>query len=146
MKSEPAEYSIDDLQRDRRTGWNGVRNYEARNLIRDGMSVNDRVLYYHSSTSSPAVVGVARVASAAYPDHSALDPRSGGYDPKASRDNPRWFMIDLEFESKFPIAVTLERIKAHPQLQELALVRRGRLSVQPVTDREFAVIKKMGQG
>ena len=145
MKSEEQVYSIDDLERDGSTGWEGVRNFEARNLMRDGMKVGDEVLFYHSNAKHPGVSGIARVAKGAYPDRTALDKGSPYYDPKSDPEDPRWFMVDLEFVEGFPEVVSLNEIKANPDLREMALVKRARLSVQPVTKEEFKIIRRMGR-
>ncbi|MFW6202500.1 MAG: EVE domain-containing protein [Gemmatimonadota bacterium] len=145
MKSEPYVYSIDDLERDGRTHWDGVRNYQARNYMRDEMKVGDLVLFYHSNAKPPGVVGIARVVREAYPDHTAQDPESGYHDPKASPQDPRWFMVDVEFVEKFDEPVTLGRIKETPELGEMVLVKRSRLSVQPVESEAFERIVAMGR-
>lgn len=144
VKSEPDAYSIDDLARDERSDWHGVRNYQARNLMRDEMAVGDLVLYYHSSTNPPGVAGVAKVVKAGYPDATARDEKSEYYDPKASDDDPRWYMVDIAFVRKFPRYVTLDEIKETKGLDEMVLVKRSRLSVQPVTKKQFEIIEKLG--
>lgn len=145
MKSEPNTYSIDDLRRDKKTCWEGVRNYQARNLMRDEMSVGDEVLFYHSSAKPAGVAGLARVCRVAYPDHTALDKNSKYYDDKASRDNPIWMMVDVQFVAAFPEIVSLETIKSTPALTGILVAKRGmRLSVQPVDRKHFDHIKKMG--
>lgn len=143
VKSEPESYSIDHLRKDGRTAWTGVRNYQARNLMRDRMRPGDPVLFYHSSTEPPGVVGLARVASAAYPDPTALDPKSDYYDEKATAEDPRWFLVDIEFVEKFPRMVTLAEIREDAALAEMPLVNRSRLSVQPVERAEFERIRRM---
>lgn len=144
MKSEPESYSIDDLERDGSTAWTGVRNYQARNFMRDEMNVGDRVLYYHSGGKEPGIVGIARVSRAAYPDHTALDASGEYFDPKASRDNPIWMMVDIEFEKKFAAPITLKELKARDDLDGMPLLQRGqRLSVQPVSAAHFKVIEKL---
>ncbi len=140
VKSEPDAYSIDDLARDGTEHWDGVRNYQARNLMRDEMDVGDLVLFYHSNAKPPGVAGLAEVASEAYPDHTSWDPESAYFDPKSSPDEPRWFMVDLRYVETFPTFVPLERIKAAPELAEMVLVNRSRLSVQPVRPAEFEFI------
>ena len=137
MKSEPYVYSIDDLREDGSTCWEGVRNYKARNNMRS-MAVGDAVLYYHSNAKPPGVVGLARVCRTAYPDHYAFDPSEKYFDPKSDPENPRWYMVDVEFVEKFDRLVTLTEIKSDPDLAEMELVRYGRLSVQAVTEAEFA--------
>jgi predicted RNA-binding protein with PUA-like domain len=146
MKSEPGDYSIDDLAKDGRTHWDGVRNYQARNFMRDEMQVGDPVLFYHSAVKPPGVVGLAEVVSEPYPDHTAWDPDSKYYDPESTPDDPRWFMVDIGFVKKFPRMVSLDEIKSHPELSEMVLVRRSRLSVQPVTEREFEIIVSLAEG
>jgi len=131
MKSEPKAYSIDDLARDHRTTWDGVRNHQARNLMRDAVKIRDQVLFYHSSANPPGVVGLAQICREAYPDFTAWDPNSSYFDPKSSPDQPRWFMVDVEFLEKFPLIVTLSALKANPALANMLVVRRGqRLSVR----------------
>ncbi|HEX6938049.1 MAG TPA: EVE domain-containing protein [Longimicrobiales bacterium] len=144
MKSEPGTYSIDDLARDRRTHWDGVRNYQARNLMRE-MRVGDDVLFYHSSTDIVGVAGLARVVREAYPDPTARDPNSKYFDPKASDDDPRWFMVDIEFVQKFDEIVPLAVLKETPGLEKMLVTTRSRLSVQPVAEREFEIVKRLGQ-
>jgi predicted RNA-binding protein with PUA-like domain len=145
MKSEEHVYSIDDLQRDVRTAWVGVRNYEARNHMRDRMRLGDLILYYHSRANPPGVAGLARVASEPYPDPTQFDPESPYFDEKSSEDDPRWILVDVEFVERFPEAVPLSQIREHEKLQEMVLVKRMRLSVQPVRPDEFEVIRKLGR-
>jgi len=145
MKSEENVYSIDDLHRDGTTYWDGIRNYEARNIMRDRMKVGDLVLYYHSNASPSGVVGVARVVREAYPDPTQFDPKSPYHDEKATKDEPRWWLVDVEFVEKFPRVVPLSEIKEHPDLQDMVLVKRARLSVQPVEKREFEIVRRLGQ-
>jgi predicted RNA-binding protein with PUA-like domain len=142
MKSEPTEYSIDDLaaQPDQTDYWDGVRNYQARNFMRDEMQVGDGVLFYQSRIK-PAVVGTATVARAGYPDHTAWDPRSSHYDPKSSPENPIWFMVDIRFAARFKRPLPLAELRRIPGLENMILLRRGnRLSVMPVTAEEFNII------
>lgn len=143
MKSEPEAYSIGDLERDRITWWEGVRNYQARNNMVQ-MKVGDRVLFYHSNAKPPGVAGLARVVKEAYADHFARDASSKYFDPKSTEDNPRWQMVDVEFEAKFTDVVGLDRIKENESLADMVLVNNSRLSVQPVKKREFGIIAKMG--
>ena len=144
MKSEPGAYSIDDLERDGTTYWDGVRNYQARNLMRDRMRIGDGVLYYHSNATPMAVVGLARVCSASYPDPTQFDPNDPHYDPKSDPENPRWYLVDIEFERKFDEPVTLAELRQRPDLEGMALLRRGqRLSVQPVTAGEWRIVCQM---
>jgi predicted RNA-binding protein with PUA-like domain len=143
VKSEPDVYSIDDLERDGSTMWEGVRNYKARNNMRD-MKVGDEVLYYHSKAKPPSIVGIARVAREAYPDPTQFDRKSHYYDAKSSKEDPRWSLVDVAFVAKLPNPVGLDEVKAEPSLGEMDLVRYGRLSVQSVRAVEFRKVKKMG--
>lgn len=145
FKSEPSAYSIDDLRKEKRTCWDGIRNYQARNLIRDKIRKGDRVLFYHSSASPPGVVGLARVVREAYPDDTAFDRKHPQFDPKSKRDDPTWLMVDIEWEETFPRAVSLAEIQAVPQLKGMVLVNNSRLSVQPVQKKEFERILRMGR-
>ena len=142
MKSEPDVYSIDDLERDGSTCWEGVRNYQARNNMQ-AMAVGDEVLFYHSNAKPPGVVGIARVCKEAYPDHFAFDRKSRYFDAKSDSDNPRWFMVDVEFVSKSEEPLGLPAIKDDATLAQMDLVRYGRLSVQSVKKREFDHVKKL---
>lgn len=147
MKSEPDVFSFDDLKkRPKKTEpWNGVRNYQARNFMRDEMSIGDLILFYHSSCEIPGVAGIAKVASAPYPDSTQFDKKSEYYDQKATLENPRWFLVDVKFESDLKSFVPLEEIKKHKQLFEMRLLQKGnRLSILPVTKTEFEFIKNLG--
>jgi predicted RNA-binding protein with PUA-like domain len=146
LKSEPGAYSIEDLERDGRTHWEGIRNYQARNLLRDELRPGDGVLFYHSNADPPGVAGVAVVTRAGYPDPSARDPRSRYFDPKADAVDPRWYMVDIEFRERFPAVVPLAELKSTPGLEEMVVTTRSRLSVQPVTPEEFGIIVKLGRG
>ncbi len=147
MKSEPNVYSIDDLKKEKRACWDGVRNYQARNFMRDEMKIGDLVLYYHSNAKPPGVVGIAEVCREGYPDHTALDPKDPHYDPKSSKDNPTWMMVDLKFVEKFAEMGTLDKLKATASLEGMLVTRRGqRLSVQPVESKHFKVVRKLGAG
>ncbi|HEX9938932.1 MAG TPA: EVE domain-containing protein [Longimicrobium sp.] len=145
MKSEPGVYSIDHLARDGSTSWEGVRNYQARNFMRDEMRVGDPVLYYHSNAEPTGVAGLARVARTGYPDPSARDPQSDYFDPKAGDDDPRWYMVDIEFVERFPRVVTLDELRAAPGLEKMLVINKSRLSVQPVTPREFEIVVELGR-
>lgn len=146
MKSEPEVFSIDDLRERGVEAWDGVRNYQARNMMRDEMRVGDGVLFYHSNAKPPGVAGIARVARSAYPDHSALDPASEYYDPKSSEEAPRWFMVDVAFVEKFPQVVPLAVLQQTPGLEEMMVTRKGmRLSVQPVTPEEWKLVGRLGR-
>jgi predicted RNA-binding protein with PUA-like domain len=146
LKSEPDAYSIADLARDRRTAWSGVRNYQARNFLRDGLKVGDRVLFYHSNAAPPGVAGVARVCRAAYPDHTAWQAGGPTFDPRSTPAAPVWMMVDVAFVEQFPRVVSLDELRARPELRDLLVLRRGqRLSVQPVEPRHFDLICRMGR-
>lgn len=142
-KSEPETYSIDDLERDGSTSWDGVRNYQARNNMRS-MKRGDLVLFYHSNAKPPGVVGVARVLKEAYPDPSAWNKRSKYFDPQSPKESPRWDMVDLEFVEQFAEMVPLDVLKATRGLEKMVVVRRGRLSVQPVAKAEFDIVRRLG--
>lgn len=143
MKSEPETYSFEDLVRDGRTHWEGVRNYQARNLMRS-MSVGDLVLYYHSRMQPPGVVGIAKVVEEAYDDFTAQDPESPYFDAKATPDNPRWSMVDLAPVRALESMVSLADLKDNEALESMAVVRKGqRLSVQPVTAEEYQEVLEM---
>jgi predicted RNA-binding protein with PUA-like domain len=142
MKSEPDEASIDDALAAKDTGlpWTGVRNYQARNFMRDQMQVGDGVLFYHSSCAEPGVAGIAEVASACYPDPTQFDRKSPYHDPASTRENPRWLLVDVRAVRKTRL-VALPELRAHPELQEMIVLRRGsRLSITPVTKAEWDVI------
>ncbi|MGO4505322.1 MULTISPECIES: EVE domain-containing protein [unclassified Dyella] len=144
MKSEPDAFSIDDLKRKGQEHWDGVRNYQARNFMRDGMRVGDKVFFYHSNCAEPGIVGIAEVATDAYPDPSQFDPKSKYFDPGSSRDNPRWMLVDVKFVKKFKHTITLKQLQADPALADMALVRKGnRLSVMPVGAEEWRHILTM---
>jgi predicted RNA-binding protein with PUA-like domain len=143
MKSEPSELSIDDLKHRPKgtTAWDGVRNYQARNYMRDGMRKGDEVFFYHSNCDEPGIVGIARVVKQAYPDHTACDPNSDYYDPKARPDANPWLMVDVKFVRKLKRTIPLADLKADARLEGFALVRRGnRLSVLPVSDAQWRTI------
>jgi predicted RNA-binding protein with PUA-like domain len=141
MKSEPDTFSIDDLKRKKREAWDGVRNYQARNFMRDGMRVGDGVFFYHSNCAEPGIAGLAEVASDAYPDPSQFDPKSKYFDAGSSRDNPRWMLVDVKYVKKLKRVITLDELKNHPKLTGMALLRKGnRLSVMPVEAAEWKYI------
>ncbi|NOX67292.1 MAG: EVE domain-containing protein [Chlorobi bacterium] len=146
VKSEPNAYSIDDLVKDKRTHWDGVRNYQARNFMRDDMKKGDLVLFYHSNAEPTAVVGVCEVVKEGYPDFTAFDPEAKHFDPKSKEDNPTWMMVDIKLIKKFKRPVTLKEIKEHSKLQNMRLVQRGnRLSVMPIEKKEFDLILKLSE-
>ncbi|MFO7892727.1 MAG: EVE domain-containing protein [Longimicrobiales bacterium] len=145
MKSEPDVYSIDDLEADGETMWDGVRNYQARNFMRDDMEEGDRVLFYHSNASPPGVVGVAEVVKEGYPDPTARDPDSDYYDEKATEEDPRWYMVDIAFVRKLPRMVTLHEMKDEAALEDMVVTGRSRLSVQPVEEEHFEHVLAMAE-
>ena len=146
VKSDPDSYGIADLERDGATLWTGVRNFQARNTLRDEMAVGDPVLIYHSSADPMAIVGVAEVSGAARPDETAFDRKDDHYDPKSKRESPTWFAVELRYVTTFARPVTRERLAAQPALKKMVLLQRGsRLSVQPVTTPEFAAILKLAR-
>ena len=149
MKSEPDEFGIDDLAREKgkRAHWDGVRNYQARNFMRD-MKVGDQAFFYHSSCPQPGVAGIVKVVRAAYPDHTAFDPNDKHYDPKSDPDEPRWFMVDVALVRKFARIIPLSALREHSEkaLKDMVLLRRGnRLSVMPVTKKHWDRILKLEQ-
>jgi predicted RNA-binding protein with PUA-like domain len=146
MKTEPDELSISDLKAKpgKTEAWNGVRNYQARNNMRDGMSVGDEVLFYHSSVTPAGVAGLATIARKAYPDPTALDPKSHYHDPKAKPDRNPWVMVDVKFKREFARLITLDEMRRTPGLEKMLVIKKGmRLSVQPVTPEEFAIVVKL---
>ena len=145
MKSEPTDFSIDDLEKSKTIDWYGIRNYQARNFMRDAMSVGDGVLFYHSNTKPPGIVGLAEVASQAYPDPTAFDKQSKYYDEKSDPNNPRWFLVDVAYKKDFKHQVSLEAMKAMPELAEMKVLQKGnRLSITPVSEQEFKAICAAG--
>jgi len=148
MKSEPNAFSIDDLSRckDGTEPWDGIRNYQARNFMRDEMSVGDGVLFYHSNCPEPGVVGLAEVASDPYPDKTAFDPKSKYHDPKSNPEQPRWILVDVRFVEKFPRTVTLAEMRTVKILEEMKILQKGnRLSITPVRKKEYDRLVKLGR-
>lgn len=146
MKSEPETYSIYDLQREGETTWEGVRNYQARNLMRDQMQIGDLVLFYHSNSSPPGVAGIAEIVQTAHPDPTAFDPTHRYFDPKSDPSNPTWLMVKVGFVGVLPYFISLEQLKNKPQLAGLMVIRKGaRLSVQPVSKEHFLWIRQWGE-
>lgn len=146
LKTEPTSYSIQDLaaEPNQTTHWDGVRNYQARNTMRDDMKLGDRVLVYHSNAKPPAVAGVAVVTQESYPDFTSWDPDDKHFDPKSTQANPRWFMVDIRLECIFDEPIGLPDLRECPALKEMELLRKGsRLSVQPVRKKEFDAILKL---
>lgn len=143
MKSEPSCFSIDDLRNapNQTSPWDGVRNYQARNFMKNDMVIGDQILFYHSNCKPPGIIGVAEVISQAYPDYTAFDPESEHPDPKSTPDNPRWFMVDIQFREKFSRLISLDELRTYPELQKMPLLRTGnRLSVMPVSPAEWQFI------
>jgi len=143
FKSEPDTFSIDDLaaQPGRTDHWDGVRNYQARNFMRDRMQVGDLGFFYHSNTKPPGIVGIVDIARPAYPDHTAFDREDPHYDPKSDPDNPRWYMVDVRLVRKLNRKITLDELKQRPEISDLALVKKGnRLSIMPVTEEQWEFI------
>ena len=141
MKSEPHVYSYDDLVSDGSTHWDGVRNYQARNFMRDDMKLGDLILYYHSNTKPPHIAGIAKICKEGYPDFTSFDPDSKYFDEKSSPENPRWIMVDIEPVKKLEEQISLQDVKENPSLQGMLLVKKGqRLSIQPVEESDFLTI------
>jgi predicted RNA-binding protein with PUA-like domain len=141
MKSEPSVYSIDDLARDRRTTWDGVRNYQVRNMMRDQMQPGDEAFFYHSSCDEPGIVGVMAITAAARPDVTQFDPKSDYYDPKSTRAAPRWLTVEVEYRRRLPRVIGLDELRGVKALAGLPVLRRGnRLSVTPVQPAEWRAI------
>ncbi|MEQ8288349.1 MAG: EVE domain-containing protein [Gammaproteobacteria bacterium] len=143
MKSEPSEFSIDDLKnRPKKTEpWDGVRNYQARNMMRDEMKKGDLVFFYHSNCEEPGIVGIMTVAKEGYPDHTAFDPDDKHFDPKSDPDNPRWFYVDVKYKRKLGRTITLTELREHKPLQKMKLLQKGnRLSIMPVSKKEWDYI------
>ena len=146
FKSEPETFSIDTLaSRPKQTEhWDGVRNYQARNMLRDQIKQGDNAFFYHSNCESPGIAGIIEIVKSGYPDFTAFDPESPYYDPTSSREHPRWFMVDVRFVKKFKRIITLQELKNHPLLQEMQVTRKGnRLSITPVTKTEWDIILSM---
>lgn len=146
MKSEPTAFSIDDLEQmpQQTEHWDGVRNYQARNMMRDQMKVGDRVFFYHSNCEEPGIVGIMEVVKESYPDHTAFDPQSKYFDPKSSPDQPRWFMVDIKYVRHTKRVIPLNELKQHEVLENMPLVRKGnRLSIMPVTQQEWEYILRL---
>ena len=143
MKSEPDAFSISDLKRLKRSQWDGVRNYQARNFMRE-MNEGDLVFFYHSSCKPAGIAGIAKVCKAAYPDHTSWDKNSAYYDSKSTPENPRWYMVDVEFLEQWPSILPLAELKQNPELADMLLTKKGsRLSVMPITQGEWEFITKI---
>ncbi len=146
LKTEPASYSIDDLKRDGKTRWTGVRNYQARNFMRDDMKAGDEVLIYHSSAEPPGVAGLAKISGEAAADPTALDPKDDHHDPKSTKAEPIWVAVEVAFVRKFPSIVSLDDLKGERELEGMLVLKRGqRLSVQPVEAKHFEAVVKLAK-
>ena len=148
MKSEPSCFSIDNLKNkpNQTYYWDGVRNYQARNFMRDDMKIGDKLFFYHSNCTPPGIVGVAEVVSEPYPDFTAFDPFSQHPDPKSTPENPRWYMVDVQFKEKFANIIALNELKQYAELLQMPLLRKGnRLSITPVSPAEWDFIMRLGQ-
>jgi predicted RNA-binding protein with PUA-like domain len=146
MKSEPNAYSIDHLKKDKITCWDGVRNYQARNFMRDEMKPGDLVFFYHSNCKAVGIVGIAEVVKNAYTDHTAFDPDDHHFDPKSNPDNPRWVMVDIKFKQKFKTVIALPELRQNPKLKDMLILRKGnRLSITPLTKNEWDAIMIMSR-
>jgi predicted RNA-binding protein with PUA-like domain len=144
MKSEPDVYSIENLERDGREPWDGIRNYQARNFMRDEMKIGDLAFFYHSNCDVPGITGTMSIASEPYDDPTQFDKKSKYFDPKSSKDKPRWQLVDVAFESRFERTISLAELKANAKLADMRLVQKGnRLSIMPVTKKEWGLILKM---
>lgn len=147
MKSEPDVFSFEDLKacKNQTEPWDGIRNYQARNFMRDAMQIGDLVLFYHSNTNPPGVAGIAEVASGPYPDPTAFDKKSNYYDPKSDPEKPRWMLVEVKYKQDLKRYVPLDEIKTIPECAEMRLIQRGnRLSITPVAKAEFQAIKQAG--
>lgn len=144
LKSEPDCYSIDDMERDGTTYWDGVRNYQARNFMRDDMKPGDLAFFYHSNAKPPGIAGIVEVVREGYPDHTQFEPDEDHFDPKSDPENPRWIMVDVAFVSRFDEVIPLPELKETVGLEEMVVTQRGsRLSVQPVTAREWKIVTSL---
>jgi len=144
VKSEPDVYPLEQLKKDGHTGWTSVRNYQARNFMRDQMKVGDRVLYYHSNAEPAAFVGIAEVSRASHPDPTQFDAKSEYYDPKSTKDAPTWMMVEIKYVDTFTRAVSRDECKKTKGLEKMSLFKQGRLSVAPVTEAEFEIVCRLG--
>lgn len=145
MKNEPTDYSIDDLKRDKSAEWDGVRNYQARNFMRDDMRVGDGVLFYHSNAKPPGIVGIARVCSKPYPDKTAFDRKDKHFDPKSKKESPTWILVDVCFVKKFKNFIALTELKTNTNFLGMLVTKKGsRLSIQPVSKKHFNNAVELG--
>ena len=144
LKSEGTCYSIDDLKKDKKTPWSGIRNYQARNFIRDSMKVGDMALFYHSNSEPTGVYGIAKVVSTPYPDPTAFNKKDEHFDPKSTKENPIWMVVDVAFVKKFKERISLAEIKVDPKLEGIMVAQKGsRLSVQPLSEKHFKYISEI---
>ncbi|MCH9633788.1 MAG: hypothetical protein S4CHLAM7_05210 [Chlamydiae bacterium] len=144
MKCEPSAYSIDDLKIDRTAEWEGVRNYQARNFLRDDMKTGDLAFYYHSNAKPSGIVGMMEIIKDGYPDAAALDPKNDYFDPKSTEEKPIWYRVDVRFIKKFSTTISLDDLRSHKGLEKMMVLKKGsRLSIQPVTKKEFNLIKEI---
>ena len=144
MKNEPDAFSIDDLKKVKVEPWDGIRNYQVRNFIRDDMAIGDQAFFYHSSCKVPGIVGLMEICSDVYPDHTAFDPNEHYYDPKSDPDNPRWLMRDVKFKAKLKQPITLQELREYPELEGMRLLQRGnRLSITPVEKKHWDFIQSI---
>jgi predicted RNA-binding protein with PUA-like domain len=145
FKTEPEAFSIDDLARVGIEPWDGIRNHQARNLLRDEVAVGDPILFYHSNAKPPGVVGLAEVASGPRPDPTAFDPSAPYHDPKSDPEDPRWVLVDVRYVETFPRKVSIDELRGYPELSDMVLLNRSRLSIQPVTPQQFERICELGR-
>lgn len=144
MKTEPEVLSIEDLKKSKTNCWDGVRNYQARNYMMKEMQLNDQILFYHSNANPTGIAGLARVTKTSYPDHTQFDPKSEYYDPKATREKPRWFMVDVGYVDSFKTILTLDDLRRYKELKEMVVLKKGnRLSITPVAKKEYDFILKI---
>lgn len=144
FKSEPSTYSIDDLKKEKTASWEGVRNYQARNMLRDDVKKDDLVFIYHSNCKTPGITGIAKVVKAGYPDFTAFDEDSPYFDAKSHPDSPRWFMVDVKFVKKFRDTIALSSLRTNPKLKNMLILRKGnRLSITPLTKTEWDAVLAM---
>jgi predicted RNA-binding protein with PUA-like domain len=149
LKSEPSAFSITDLEKaaKKTTHWDGVRNFQARNFLRDSIKKGDQIFFYHSNSEPSAIVGIAQVVKEGYPDHTAFDPEDPHFDPKSKKDSPTWYMVDVQHLETFPKPLGLEELRHLPGLKNMVLLQKGsRLSVQPVTKAEWEIVSKKAHG
>lgn len=145
MKTEPNTFSFDDLKKcpQQTEPWDGIRNYQARNMMRDQMKIGDLAFFYHSNCKPPGIIGIVKIVKTAYPDHTAFDPNTKYYDPKSDPNNPRWVMVDVKLHQAFKRLISLEELKQDPKLKNMLILRKGnRLSITPVQKKEWDIILK----